>query len=61
MDILFLEFMTIINKTWPFFHAGFSYDFPSTVLLKEKEKKMHPELALGRMEGKGGERWLESN
>lgn len=52
LDILFLEFMSIINKTWPFFHAGFSYDFPSTVLLEEKER--HPELAVGRMGRKGG-------
>lgn len=54
LDILFLEFMAIINKTWPFFRAGFSYDFPSRVLLKEKEKKRHPELAVGPMGRKGG-------
>lgn len=32
LDILFLEFMAVINKMWPFFHTGFSYNFPNTVL-----------------------------
>lgn len=50
--------MAVINKTWPFFHAGFSYDFPSTVLEKEKGKR-HPELAGGRSGEREGDVWLE--
>lgn len=37
LDILFRESMAVINKTWPFFHAGFPYDFPTTALAKEKK------------------------
>lgn len=62
LDILFLEFMAIINKTWPLFHAGFSWLSEYQSLERKEKKKRHPELAGGRMgerEGGGNMAWIK--